>query len=279
MSDGANWLDQLLSREIFERIRNDRRTLDNIDTLLGWPKRDIFSEVIDGGQADFDAPVGHLSGDDRALLYADFNQKRHLDELAHAFRLLIDTASLSAGTTLVDIGCGPFTAGLSFAKIVGAEVPFRYFGVDRSSSMRRLGERLAQGARCANALHERTSVWFGGDISQASFGPLRGEPTIVVASYLLASPTIDPEVLAQQIAVALDKIGTGLSAVLYTNSSTPYASRNFSKFKNSLLDLGFEMVENSTERFTDTEKQPKNLHYALFMKPAVTTILINETSV
>ena len=279
MTRRVPWLEQLLTSEVTNRIRNDERTLAKPGTLLGWPRDTIFSQVINGGQADFDRPIGHLSGDDRALLYADFNQRRHLDELSHAFRQLVDNRSLPAGLTILDLGCGPFTAGLSFAEVVGNVVPFRYFGVDRSSAMRRLGQTLASGARMSGGLHELTSIWFGDRLVNADFGRVRGEPTIVVVSYLLASPTLDIQILIDELEAALNRIGCGMAAVLYTNSAMALATQKYPAFKAALMERGFQEEVDCMERFTDTDKEPKQLHYALFVRPATTTIRIREGQV
>ncbi|TAM33250.1 MAG: hypothetical protein EPN68_01835 [Rhodanobacter sp.] len=248
----------------------------NPGTLLGWPRDTIFGQVISAGQADFDRPIGHLSSDDRALLYADFNQRRHLDELSHAFRQLVDNRPLSAGLKILDLGCGPFTAGLSFAEVVGDTVPFRYFGVDRSSAMSRLGQTLADGARASGGLHELTSIWFGDNLANADFGPVRGEPTIIVASYLLASPTLDSRALVGELEDALNRVGPGMAAVLYTNSAMAVATQKYPAFKAALMERGFQEKVDCMERFTDTDKEPKQLHYALFVRPATTTIQIRK---
>jgi hypothetical protein len=147
MTGIAPWLMQLLNDEIDDRVRTDPRTTNA--TFLGWPRERVFREVVGGGQADFDAPVGHLAGSDRALLYAKYNQRRHLDELQHAFDRLLTNGRISFPTVL-DLGCGPFTAGLSLAGVLGSNEPFRYFGIDRAVSMR----ELAKDWRMRHALWE-----------------------------------------------------------------------------------------------------------------------------
>lgn len=279
MTHRVHWLEQLLTTEIATPIRNDDRTLADPETLLGWPRDTIFQQVISGGQADFDTPIGHLSGDDRALLYAYFNQRRHLDELSHAFKQLVDSKALPVGPTILDLGCGPFTAGLSFSAVLGPAVPFRYFGVDRSAAMRRLGQTLACRAREYGGLHERTTFWFGDSLANAAFGPIRGEPIIVVASYLLASPTLDVQALVGEIDSSINRIGPGLAAVLYTNSAMAFATKKYPEFKTALLERGFQVMADSIELFSDTDAAPKKLHYALFVRPATNSIRIMEDGV
>lgn len=264
------WLTQLISNEIDHRIENDQRT--TASTFLGWPRNEIFRDVIGGGQADFNASIGHLSGDDRALLYAKYNQGRHLDELRHAFAQLLGDHGIISRPTVIDLGCGPFTAGLSFATSLGSQEPFRYFGVDRATSMLNLGALLAERARECGALHPQTTCWFGDDLERVDFGPTRGEWTLVVASYLLASPTVDVASLVASILKALSSIGPGPAAVFYTNSANRNAGAKYPAFRDALVQGGFELAIDDFERFADTNKSPKDVHYALLYRPAKTTI-------
>jgi SAM-dependent methyltransferase len=268
--NNATWLTDLLNEEIDKAINNDVRT--TATTFLGWPKDRIFRDVIGGGQADFDADLGHLTGDDRAMLYARYNQRRHLDELAHAFRHLLGVESDIARPTVIDLGCGPFTAGLSFAAMLGAAEPFRYFGVDRAAAMLQLARRLADAARTLGAFHPGTTISFGQELASVNFGPVRDEWTVVVASYLLASPTLDVESLVGEILVALDRVGPGPVAVLYTNSANANARAKFPAFRDSLMKGGFNVIIEDIERFTDTSKPPTDVHYALLHRPARMTI-------
>lgn len=265
-----DWLRQLIGDVIDNRISDDARTTDT--TYLGWPRNRVFRDVIGGGQADFDVQIGHLTSDDRALLYAKFNQVRHLEELVHAFNRLLGESGRVHCPILIDIGCGPFTAGLSFAACFGPQGPFRYFGVDRASSMLRLGALLAEEAAKLDAIHPLTSVTFAQSLSDISFGPARGEWTIVVASYLLASPTVDPGGLVADILTTLERVGPGPVAVLYTNSANRYADAKYPEFRDTLIKAEFDVRADAVERFLDTTKEPKDMHYALFYRPAKNTL-------
>lgn len=265
-----------MSEVIDKRIHNDTRTTNT--TYLGWPRNRIFRDVIGGGQADFDFGVGHLTPDDRALLYAKYNQIRHLDELSHAFGRLLGDSDKIHRPTLIDVGCGPFTAGLSFSECFGAQRPFRYFGVDRAHSMLRLGHSLAQEAINRDAMHPQTSLHFGQNLTGLDFGPVRGEWTIVVASYLLASPTVNAQALVHEVVGALQRVGPGPVAVLYTNSAHEYADAKYPQFRDAFLEAGFMVEADETECFTDTSKEPKPLHYALLCRPEQTTIYVRGVS-
>ena len=139
MDDKNNWLAELRSRLVIKPIREDRRNTSAYETLLGHPKSWIFSNAIGGGQADFDEDIKNLTPRDRAMLYAWFNQPGHILELRHAFAQLLANPADLQDATVIDVGCGPFTAGLALADVAGGSVAFRYFGIDTSlrSELRR----------------------------------------------------------------------------------------------------------------------------------------------
>jgi len=269
------WMDDLLADLVHTPITTDERTLNNPGTYLGWPTGRIFAEVIEYGQADFDTAKGHLSADDRALLYARFNMPRHLDELGEAFSQLFTDASRAGKPTVLDLGCGPFTAGLALTRVLGPARPFRYFGIDRATSMCALGERFAAGARERGQLHAQTSLKFGDELTRVDFGPVRGDTTIAVASYLLASPTIDVDELVTSLCDAFARIGPGPAVVLYTNSAHPIPNKKYPEFRDRLVAAGFEVVVDATEMFLKTGS-PKELRYALLRRPANLTLNLSN---
>ena len=104
--------------------------------------REAAVQAIGWGQANFDEPLRTLSPEDRVMLYAYWNQKRHLEELSEAFRQMF-TTGVPNHLIVIDLGCGPFTGGLALAGQLGADNRFDYIGVDRSRAMRHLGEQFA----------------------------------------------------------------------------------------------------------------------------------------
>src|SRR5262245_44944308 len=80
------WLQRLRRQEIVNLVNQHPTKRDNL--ILGLPKQQVYEQVIRGGQAEFDTPYLHLSGADRALLYAYLNQFGHLAELIEAFTQL-----------------------------------------------------------------------------------------------------------------------------------------------------------------------------------------------
>ncbi|WP_198084379.1 hypothetical protein [Variovorax sp. E3] len=210
------------------------------------------------------------------MLYAYINQKGHVDELIHAFTKFAPNLDMVHGATIVDIGCGPFTAGLALANVVGNGAAFRYFGVDRAASMCEFGSELAQEVRALGEMNLKTQVSFHGSVDEIDFGARRaGEVTVFVLSYLLASSSLDVEALVNEISAARERIGWGPAVILYTNSAKDGPRAQFPAFKKRLEDAGFPMLIEEEERFAEADK-PRDIHYALFSRPAVANLPISE---
>lgn len=275
------WLEELRREEILDRVRDDSRTRGR--DLLGAPAERIFTEVIGGGQAEFDAPWEGASArgrvvltpDDCALLYAYKNQLGHLEELIVAFTKLFERSSIQ-DPIVIDVGCGPFTAGLALAAVLGDGVPFDYIGHDRSASMLRLGERLAQGAARRGALPARQRQW-AQDLDAVSWVRAPGfRPVVIVVSYLLASRTFDPTRSIAQLERVLARLGAGPVIVLYTNSAKPGPNRRFPELQAALEAAGFTLWVNEHGLITTSRYAGRPLRYALFHRPQATTLDLGE---
>jgi SAM-dependent methyltransferase len=266
-----DWLTTVRNEVIIGPIESDPRTVNNPGTFLGWQKNTIFNQVIEFGQADFEASIGHLSPQDRAVLYARYNQPRHLDELVFAFKQLFESTDNIGRPTFIDLGCGPFTAGLAFAVAYSADKTFRYYGVDRAEAMLDLSNRLFKAAQTNGGIHADTSAWFGSALTKANFGKITGALSIVVASYLLASPSLDVNQLVLEVVGALKRIGPGPAAVFYTNSALPDLNHKFPAFREAFEQAGFTCLRDSTSLFTDT-KTPKELRYDQTTNPLTASL-------
>jgi len=261
----SQWLESLRRSHIVAPIMDDSRETGEPNTRLGLPTSWVFNEAIGGGQASFDEPLGELSASDRVLLYAFFNQKSHVNELVHAFEKLLTAPRDLNRATVLDIGCGPFTSGLALAEVVGNAIPFRYFGVDTSQTMCTLGEKLAEGAKAAGGLSPETTARFFSSTDDIDFDTPRSTWTIVVLSYLLASKSIDANVLVRQIADACNRIGPGPVALLYTNTSRKEATVAYPAFEQAMTEAGFSVKIEDTEVLC-LEGKERKLHYALFVR-------------
>ncbi len=265
------WLMRLRRTEVTGRVHNDPRS--SAGATLGIDRETAVREVVGGGQADFDEPWRELSADDRVLLYAYYNQPRHLEELIEAFRMVFAGGPPDAEPIVMDLGCGPFTGGLAVSGVLGRDRGFDYIGVDRSQSMRRFGEHLACAAERLDEAARIDRHWFS-SVSAVEWSPAPGwRPVFVIVSYLLASPTLNAVTLVAELKALLDRLGRGPVMVLYTNS--PRAgpngpNRSFPPFKDALLAAGFDLSADDTGTIeVDRRDGPRrlDLRYALFFRP------------
>lgn len=262
------WLNELRRSQIVAVVRSDPRSTN--DLVLGVPGNRVFSEVIEGGQADFDADwAGHgvtLSGDDRALLYAFYNQPRHLEELHAAFAMLTREAEKLDNPVVLDLGCGPCTGGLALADALGADAAFTYIGVDRAASMRSLGETLACEAIRLGHMGCVTRKWVASLKGLSWDEPQGWRPILVIVSYLLASPTVDAVSLLDEVMAFADQIGRGPVVVLYTNSVAPGPNRQLPAFEKALERHGFVRFAADEEGAVAGSRGERSLRYALFSR-------------
>lgn len=260
------WLKRLRETEIVAPVQADDRTTP--DATLGVPKGEV-QDAIGWGQADFDQPYGDLSPDDRVLLYACLNQLGHLEELTAVFRHLFQTGRPDS-PIIVDIGCGPFTGGLALAAVLGPGSDFDYIGVDRAKAMCRFGDRLAKAARTCDDVPQFRTVW-SADLASIPWSDLpRWRSVIVIVSYLFASPTLDTEVMGDQLDCLFQRFGCGRVAVLYTNSAKPRPNLPLDEFRSKLKVAGFRSHSDYKETIEvkrGSEWKPRTFRCALWHRP------------
>jgi hypothetical protein len=257
-----SWLQDLRRSEIVEVVK--ARSAPG--TILGVPEERVM-RALGGGQADFTKPFEHLDVDDVALLYGYYLQKRHIEELTEAFRQLVQGTEL-ANPVVIDLGCGPFTGGLAFAAIHGK--PFTYVGMDRAASMCRLGEHLARRAIQTSGI--QIEWQWTESLGELVWSRAPGwRPIIVIVSYLLASPTLDPVALVAELEATMPRIGRGPVTVLYTNAIGEEKNRAFPAFRAALEGSGFSMITNERGQIPSANRVLE-LTYALFHRRAQTTL-------
>ena len=265
-------IEELRKRLVTEPLRRDPRTTSNLPLGLG---PEAARRAIEWGQADFDAPFGTLSAEDRVLLYAYWNQKRHLEELSEAFRQLFDAAPPKDPLIVVDLGCGPFTGGLALAGQLGAGQRFDYIGIDRSQAMRVLGERFAIEAEHLNEAPQVERHW-AAEVSEIDWQrPLGWRPVLVIVSFLLASESVDAKALVHELDGLLAKLSRGETSVVYTNSPKERPNRSLPAFGEALAEAGFRSVVEDTGQ-VEARNRPLKLRYALFHRTRQRTLPLGE---
>ena len=227
------WLQELRRIEIVRPVRDDTRSQG--DSLLGL-SLGAARALIRYGQADFNESHGEYSSDDLALLYAYCNQKLHLEELVAAFSQIFGLEKPDDPIVL-DIGCGPFTGGLALSATLGDVPRFDYIGIDRSKSMRSLGERLAASDLVPSVVKRH---WYSDTSTVVWTQPPSWRDVIVVISYLFASPTLDTDRLHTDLVQLIKRLGQGLVTLLYINSISDDANAKFQLFREKLEDADFE---------------------------------------
>lgn len=138
-------------KEVASKLLPDK-TFDN-DT------KDYHRKTLCGqGQADFRNGNFGLTTDDVSLLYSYYFFQMHFTSSVALYykysEVLIDVFQKSTTIHFVDIGCGPYTSGLSFlyftqvnniaSKLINQinNTQIEYYGLDNSSSMKTLGSKI-----------------------------------------------------------------------------------------------------------------------------------------
>ena len=274
------WLLQLRKKQVVDVVQQDPRSTGS--SLLGWAREEAFG-AIGGGQACFDEPWRDLSPEDRVLLYCYLNQLGHLEELTEAFGQIFTNRPPDGEPIVIDLGCGPFTGGLAFAGILGPEARFDYIGMDRSKTMRKFGENLAEAATqdFSESMPSVRRYWTD-DLPTCMWPHAPGwRPVIVIVSYLLASPALVERErvtqLVEDIGKFLNRLSFGEVTVLYTNSPKDNANRNYPAFRDSLRKLDFDEIADGHGRIRP-ERTGVNrwLRYALLYRARLTTLPLQE---
>ena len=193
------------------------------------------------GQADFRNGVAGLTADDISLLYCFYFFQMHFSSSVALFhhykKLLIEIFQHSNKICFVDVGCGPFTSGLSFLHFTRlksvkevlvnriGKTQLEYYGIDNADSMRAIGSTL-------QAVYEMT-INDGGfryfitnqhsnyqNIPQL-IGNLTSETTIIInCCYFFASETLNVEDFTATIQKLINNNPKSKILLFYQNAPT-----------------------------------------------------------
>ena len=227
------------------RVQRDPRTRLGKNLLLGYPFHRVRYCVIKNGAVDFDsghrARYGVLTPDDLVALYGYLYLPRHYAELRSTFdrcsTQLPDSSNSGRSTWLIDLGCGPGTAGLAFADHCGGDA-FHYLGIDRSVAMRSAARVLLEKARASGLIDPASEIETASgpfDIPEV-LGTCPAPVNVVfVASYLFASKSLDPVALARSVNAVTPYDHVRAAVFLYLNSATRFANRSYEQFVGELV--------------------------------------------
>lgn len=248
-------MEKLFNRLVVAPVLNDPRTELSEDITLGYPFAVIRNDIIKEGLADFsvgydDGVHGALTPSEKVLLYCFVNMKSHFFTSHAAFlhhernlKKLLDEKLL-----IIDIGCGPGTAGLAFLETFPAAM-FDYVGVDSAKPMPEKAVEFFAAANTTGLARRKIGTFFVSDwqsIKKHKFGT--DNAVLIVFSYFFASESLKSEDLASLASIVKKMKGHRPQkpvAILHMNSARDRANRNYLRFRKL---LGFESKHNGLVR-------------------------------
>jgi len=250
MNEPRFWSDRmniLYREQIQQPVFNDSYTDFSEDTLLGVPFQTIRDEVIVKGRANFSTEYKYsdsvtLTADQKVLLYCFINFKKHFYACVESFHQNRDSLSRwhsLKSPYLIDLGCGPATAGLAMCDCIPG-VKWNYLGIDTAVSMRTMANQLLTAAKSSGLLLPDSDVsFFPAWTAPASNQLPRDSALLLVCSYFFASASINTSVLrslATWVKSLVDEPGRTVVLFAYLNSTNPWSNTNYEYFK-TLLGL------------------------------------------
>jgi len=252
-------MDFLYWNSVVRDVLDDPRTIDSENLKLGYPFETIREEVLAKGLTDFsqghyDLEYGHLTPEDKVLLYCFVNLRLHFFAALATFeahRALLEDLFASAGRLLLlDVGCGPGTASLALADLLPGR-SFDYLGIDLAPPMHLKALAMWEAARATGLIGKDSTATFRTTWAEVAVDQVPAASSVlVVVSYCCASHTLTWKSL-QSLAHTvrgLRESRTGKPLVLaYMNSTSPLAHRNYEVFKHA---LGLDPAADSPTRLT-----------------------------
>jgi hypothetical protein len=201
-------------------------------TRCGYETQFLRNEILKHGRRDFRMPYHGSAGELSTLLlcqlYAFFYAKKHYAAARKIFELNgAEFNSLaSEGLTIIDIGCGPATAGVAWAdSYPGARIDYR--GIDIAPEMLNLGARIMTDLWRAGVVAADSTFEWKTDWNQVTPPP---KHVLIITSYLFASDSLTEQVpMLADFVNRLNAPGRQV-CLLYTNSTDPRASVNYVEF-------------------------------------------------
>ncbi len=250
MSKALEWsakMERLFNKLVAAPVLRNPRTDLTADVILGYPFETIRKKALQEGLADFtnefdDGEHGKLTPAELSLLFCFVNLKGHFFASTAAFqqnlsnlRKLFDERLL-----VIDVGCGPGTAGLAFADCYPSQM-FDYIGVDRAAGMRDKAAEMLKGVSTFGVSRRPIKAHFASDWQEIRKHPFGIDNAVLMLfSYFFASPTLKQRDLVELVGV-IKKMKSYRPqkpiAILHINSPRPVANRHYLTFRKL---LGFE---------------------------------------
>ena len=229
--------------------------------------------ILQRGQADFARGTAGLNTYELAILYSYYYFQMHFSSSValyyHQRNLLRDVFSQSRNIVFIDIGCGPYTSGLSFLHFTRLQStrkqlnPFKqnlrleYHGIDNSDGMLALGNTLL-------AMYQKT-INDGGyrfliTAQDADYnnipiqiGSRDSQTTIILnCCYFFASQSINVTDFTNAIQTLINNNPSSKIILFYQNAFTNYVhiGRNYLNFRKAIQGLSQNRTNIETLQFS-----------------------------
>lgn len=240
-------IEDLYRAEVTRKVHRDKRTdwEEGKNISLGFPFNVICDDVLEKGRANFTTPheddeYGTLTAADKVLLYCHVFMKRHFFEALATFRAykssLKELFDSGRQTVMIDLGCGPGTAGLALCDCF--ECPrVKYVGMDISPAMLSKAKSILIAAQDESLLHEKSRI-----ATTASWTTVAKVPStfdepinlVVNATYLFSSNSLEVDDACKAVMAFKDSAHVQQFRFVYSNTTTEIAGEKFRAFKKAL---------------------------------------------
>ena len=226
-------------------VMDDRRTDWDSNISLGYPFDVIRDDVIKKGLADFNDGYNHpgygtLTANEKVLLYCFVNMKLHFFEALETFRYfrpaLKEMLELPGIKMMVDLGCGPGTAGLALADSI-KKLELAYVGIDHARPMLRKAKELLDAAKASSLLasgaaHATTSSW--STVRTIAARLTKRTNVLINATYLFASQSLNVDDVCDVVMAFKNASLVKRLLFTYANTDGELAGKKFQIFKEKL---------------------------------------------
>lgn len=154
----------------------------------------LLREVIEYGRANFDEPFRDVTAAERVLIYCYLNMRKHFFTKIHILNMLNKStfsnffrdSLFKKDTTIIDVGCGPLTAGLAYADFVNSNFgtsKLTYYGIDISNQIIEKAKDFTDSPVFASG----STFSFFERWREVSLNLKEGQPILFIFSYLFAN--------------------------------------------------------------------------------------------
>jgi hypothetical protein len=246
-TDPFRWsfaMNSLFNAEVNALVMPHRTEANGKSALFGIDFDVVVKEVIQLGLADFGEPYRSgsavITPEQRVQCYCFANMKGHFwADYAH-FRSWESSFephfSGENRLVIIDVGCGPATAGLAFSELFPGQA-FAYYGIDRVAQMRGAARQMMRQGQVQGVVDDETTTVCRSSWEQLPSDLAVGAVVLLNFSFFFGSPWLTPEEI-QSLAkfyhhlASTDRVNSVL--ISYTNSPHDLANKKYATLLRAL---------------------------------------------